>query len=627
MHTYPSQIKLLLKRLLLLYFLYFLCRLFFFLTNRTFFPEVGWMRFIADSFYGIRFDSFSIAAGNCLFILLSLLPPTLFLNKFVQFSLKFLFIFINALFLLPNCIDMAYFSFTRKRSGSDLFHQVSGQTDLAKLLPRYLIDFWWALLIFSFLIFLLFIGYKKIKQKTENSVPEISKLRNVIVVLLVLSLTALSLRGGWQRNPISIVDAGGMSRPEDAPLVLNTSFTLIKSLGEDQLKVYDFYTERELKTVFYPVHHYADSSFKKMNVVVIILESFAKEYTSLGKTISYTPFLDSLMKHSLVFTNGIANGSKSIEGIPAILSSIPSMMENPFINSSYSNNFQSSFATILSKEGYNCSFFHGGINGTMNFDTYARLAGYQNYFGRNEYGNEKDFDGYWGIWDEPYLQYTVKKMSEFKEPFHSSIFTLSSHHPYKVPEKYKGRFPKGHMENLESVGYADHSLRLFFESAKRTSWYTNTLFILSADHCCLSEHPYFKHTLGLKSIPILFYRPDNSLKNENSFTFSQIDILPTALQLTGYNKPFFSLGKSAFHRNNNNCYYYENGACYVVCDSMLCCYNDTKINSIYNVRRDSLLHKNLVEKYPSLIERTDAVYKGFLQVNNQTLLNNSGTIK
>lgn len=627
MHTYPSQIKLLLKRLLLLYLLYFLCRLFFYLSNSHFFPDLGWLSFFKDSVLGLRFDSFSIVAGNCLFILISLLPPVLFQKRITQVFSKFLFLTVNILFILPNCIDMAYFTFSRKRSGSDLFNQVGGQTDLAKLLPQYLIDFWWALLIFCFLVFLLVFGYRKIELKKENTAATHSVFKTVLTLILILFFAIMSLRGGWQRNPINIVDAGGMSRPEEAPLLLNTPFTLIKSLGEDQLKQYQFYSEKELKELMNPIHHYPDSSFRKWNVVVIVLESFAKEYTSLGKIKSFTPFLDSLMKQGLVFTNGIANGSKSIEGIPAILSSIPSLMENPFINSSFSNNFQTSFASILSKEGYSTSFFHGGINGTMNFDTYARLAGYQNYFGRNEYGNEQDFDGYWGIWDEPYLLYTVKKMTEFKEPFHSSIFTLSSHHPYNVPEKFKGRFPKGHLENLESVGYADHSLRLFFESAKKTKWFQNTLFILSADHCCLSEHPYFKHTLGLKSIPIVFYRPDNSLKNEISATFSQIDILPTALQLIGYNKPFFSLGKSIYDRTNNNCYYYENGASYVVCDSLLCCYNETKINSIYNVKRDSLLHKNLVHKYPFMVEKMDACYKGFLQANNQSLLNNTGRIQ
>lgn len=524
---------------------------------------------------------------------------------------------------------MAYFSFTRKRSGADLFHQVGGQTDLGKLLPQYLLDFWWALLIYLVLLFLLIYGYRKIKVNknlTEEN-PPLYSMKDIALLLFICLISFLSLRGGLQRNPIDIVDAGGMSKPEEAPLVLNTGFTLIKSIGEDRLIEYDFYTEKELKEIIDPIHNYSDSSFKKMNVVVIVLESFAKEYTRLGKRISYTPFLDSLMDHSMVFTNGIANGAKSIEGIPAILSSIPSLMENPFINSSYSNNFQTSFASLLNKEGYTTAFFHGGINGTMNFDTYARLAGYQNYFGRNEYNNEKDFDGFWGIWDEPYLQYTIQKMSEFKEPFHSSIFTLSSHHPYNIPEQYKGRFPKGHLENLESVGYADHALRLFFESAKNTKWFNNTLFILSADHCCLSDDPYFKHTLGLKSIPIVFYTPAHPIKKEVDFTFSQIDILPSALQLMGYNKSFFSLGNSLYNRKNNNCYYYENGASYLVCDSLLVCFNGTQINSIYNVKRDSLLHQNLKGKLKQAEEESERNFKAFIQTTNYSLLHNSGTVK
>jgi phosphoglycerol transferase MdoB-like AlkP superfamily enzyme len=218
-------------------------------------------------------------------------------------------------------------------------------------------------------------------------------------------------------------------------------------------------------------------------------------------------------------------------------------------------------------------------------------------------------------------------MNQFKEPFQIKIFTLSSHHPYNIPAKYKGRFHKGNMENLESIGYADYCLRLFFQNAQKSKWFNNTLFILTADHCSLSEHPYFKHTAGLKSIPILFYKSDNSLKGKYSNTFSQIDILPTALQIIGYNKPFYSLGKSSFNRNNNNCYYYENGSVYVVNDSMLYIYNKTKLNCVYNLKQDSFLHKNIIEKIDLKNNPTDIHFKAFIQTNNNTLLENNGIAK
>jgi phosphoglycerol transferase MdoB-like AlkP superfamily enzyme len=159
------------------------------------------------------------------------------------------------------------------------------------------------------------------------------------------------------------------------------------------------------------------------------------------------------MQHSIVFENAWSNGTKSIEGIPAILSSMPSWMDNPFINSLYCNNNTQSFPMLLKKEGYFSAFFHGGINGTMNFDAYSRNARFDKYYGKQEYNNDADFDGYWGIWDEPFLQFVAKEIGTFKEPFFASIFTLSSHHPFNVPEKYKDLLPKGTLPIHQSVAY------------------------------------------------------------------------------------------------------------------------------------------------------------------------------
>ncbi|MBK9283681.1 MAG: sulfatase-like hydrolase/transferase [Sphingobacteriaceae bacterium] len=606
-----------------------LSRILFYLANYKFFPDITFVELIVDCWYGLRFDSFSIAVSNSLFILLSILPVHLFAQKFIQKTIRFIYVFMNALFLLPNCIDMAYFSFIRKRSGSDLFNQIGGQTDLMKLLPVFFVDFWWVLLVFLGIIISLVLFIRKNYFNKNSWIPLKStkaKLRQTSIALSVVFITFLCIRGGINRNPIDIVDAANYHAPQFAPIILNTSFTIIKSIGEDIPEAYQFYKEDELKTLFNPLHQFGDSTFKKTNVVVLILESFAKEYTALGNIKSYTPFFDSLMQESFVFNNAFANGAKSIEGIPAILSSFPSLMENPIINSSFANNRQTSFASILNKEGYTTAFFHGGFNGTMNFDTYAKIAGYKHYFGKNEYNNNSDFDGFWGIWDEPFLQYAIKQMNGFQEPFHSTIFTLSSHHPYNIPEKYKNRFRKGHMENLESVGYADFCLQQFFNAAKKCAWFNNTLFIMTADHCSLSEHPFFKNTVGLKSIPIAFYTADHRFKGTYTHSFSQIDILPTALHMMGYSKPFFSLGQSFSKRNGNNCYYYENGSVYVVCDSILQVYNRDKLTAIYNFKRDSSLHHNVINFYqPNSI--TEQQFKAFLQTYNQTLIHNSASVE
>ncbi|MES2681057.1 MAG: LTA synthase family protein [Bacteroidota bacterium] len=629
-HIYIKQLQILLKRISICYLAYFICRLSFFLINKSYFPGTGLSDFLKISFFGLRFDSFSIVVSNCLFILLSILPFNFFFKRGYQLFLKWLFFITNAVFLSANFIDAGYFPFIHKRSTYDLFLQIGGQSDLGKLLPQFLRDFWWILIIYLGLLTGLAFLYKKIKVDVVSPYQKAGfKQWGLVFVcfLLAAGFSFLGVRGGLQRIPIDIVNAGALTEPEETPIVLNTPFTLIKSVDRQALEDYDFYTASELKKSYDPVHHFKDATFTKQNVVVLILESFSKEYTKLGKTRSITPFLDSLMNHSLVITNGFSNGTRSIEGIPAILSSLPSLMDNPFINSIYANNEQTSIASVLNKEGYETAFFHGGINGTMNFDSWAASAGYRQYFGKNEYKNDADFDNFWGIWDEPFLQYSVKKMEEMKEPFHTAVFTLSSHHPYFVPAQYKNKFPKGQLENTESIEYADYALKQFFASAKKTKWYNNTIFVLTADHASISEHPFFSNVVGNLTIPILFFDPKNSLAGQYNRAFSQMDILPSTLELLGYNKPFFSFGQSYLSQKKAASYYYSGGGYYFYNDSMMYCIINNKVHSAFNYKNDSSLTTNVANRDLKTDSLVFSQFKPFIQTYNHTLINNSGAFK
>lgn len=628
---YLKQITLLAKRLLLCYAFYFVSRLVFFLGNLSYFKEVGPVDFLADSFFGLRFDSFSIVVASSVFILFSLLPFRFFYKAWYQKTLLWLWVLPNSIFLAFNFIDVGYYAFIKKRSSAEIFAQAGGQSDLMKLIPQFVADFWWILILYIASVWLMVFFFKRIKIQIPETLPAWS-FKSALTVLLLFSfcigLGILGARGGLQRVPIDVVNAGAVTGPEEIPIVLNTPFTIIKSMEQKSLPEYQYYSNQQLVSFFDPVHHYKDSVFKKQNVVVLILESFSKEYTKLGRTQSITPFLDSLMDHSLVFSNGFSNGTKSIEGIPAVLASLPTLMDNPFINSQYATNRQTSFASLLKEEGYSTAFFHGGINGTMNFTDWAPAAGYDRYFGRDEYGDDKDFDGFWGIFDEPFLQYACKTMSTFKQPFHGAVFTLSSHHPYLIPEKYKGRFPKTKLENSESVGYADYALRRFFETAKKEAWYNNTLFILTADHASISEHPFFSNPVGCLTIPILFFKPDGSLKGTHEGAFSQVDILPSAMSLLGYNKPFFAFGKNCFEENaRGNAYFYINGTYFLCEDSMAYTCIENKINCTYNYRRDSLLKNTLTNIDTKRDSLYTARFRAMIQFYNHTLINNLSSLK
>lgn len=623
---YAHQLRTLFKRLSICFLIYFLCRLGLFIAQANSFEETGFLDLLLLSVYGLRFDAFSISVSNSLFVLLSLLPINPYFTKAYQKLLFWLFLLPNIVFTAFNCIDIVYFQFTHKRSDADLFNQLGGQSDMLRLIPRFFLDFWWAVLFFGILVYVMVFLYKRVAyDHRDRYVLQWSKSWWVIVVLFIFSagVFVIAARGGLQRVPISLVNAGDVAKPAEIPLVVNTPFTIIKSSDAQALEELTFYSRSELANRYSPFHHFDSLQPNHKNLVVLILESFSKEYTRLGGKKSYTPFLDSLMQHSLVCTNGFSNGTKSIEGIPAILSGLPSLMDLPFINSRYAGNHQQSLANLLAKEGYQTAFFHGGINGTMNFDSWARLAGYQSYFGKNEYPDMNDFDNYWGIWDEPYLNYCAGQLGQLKEPFHASIFTLSSHHPYFVPEKYKNKFPKSELENTESIGYADYALGRFFEKAKKEKWYKNTLFVLVADHTSLSVDPYYIGPGGFLSIPVLFYEPDNSLAGEYRHVFSQVDILPTSLQMLGYNKPFFSLGLAAGNDVDRSSYFYYNNYFYQFTDSLLFLYKNYDLSHVYNLKRDSLGQANLKGNNASLENLYFSKFKAFVQTYNHVMIKDS----
>ena len=261
------------------------------------------------------------------------------------------------------------------------------------------------------------------------------------------------------------------------------------------------------------------------------------------------------MNHSLVMENAYSNGIKSIEALPAITASIPTLMNNPFITSSYATNNYQGIGSLMKKKGYSTSFFHGGEQGTMGFYQFSNKAGFDKYFGMKEYNHNNDYDGSWGIYDEPFFQYYAKYLSSENSPFISCIFSVSSHPPFNLPKKYKNTFPEGELAIHRTISYTDFSLKKFFNKIKDEEWFQNTLFVITADHTSpQSIKKEYHNRLGRYSIPIIYYKGDNSMKDSlqeyRDIVTQQIDIMPTILDIINYNEPFFSFGESIFKKKD-----------------------------------------------------------------------------
>ncbi|MEP6845162.1 MAG: LTA synthase family protein, partial [Panacibacter sp.] len=407
--------------------------------------------------------------------------------------------------------------------------------------------------------------------------------------------------------------------------------------GVRHLETMHYFPDDEADRIYSPVHYPKTDSaapFKKENVVIILLESFSKESLGgynkdldSGEYKGYTPFLDSLMQVSKICWNSFANGSKSIDALPSALAGIPNGPD-PFVLTPYSSDSIYGLPDILKNEGYNTSFFHGAPNGSMGFSALVKMLGIEHYYGKNEYNHDEDFDGTWGIWDEPFFQYFAHTLSTFKQPFFSTIFSVSSHEPFKVPKEYEGKFKKGPIPVLECISYTDMALRKFFETASKTDWFNHTLFVISADHSTLAFHPEYQTAWGDVSIPIIFYHPgDSTLRETDSLAVTQqIDIMPGVLSYLHYDKPYFSYGENFFDSKRLNFSVSYNGGYRWIENDHLLFFDGIKSKGLYNYRADRLFKNNLIDSGPAMAANMEKHLKAFIQQYNNRLIGNKLTV-
>jgi len=631
-----------LYRLFVVLVLFFLCRILFFLLNKSLFPGISFSGWLTILHGGWVFDIAAMFYFNALFILLMLLPFPARSNSVYQKVIKYVFFTTNGLAILLNCIDFIYYRFTLRRTTRSVFGEFSHENNMGKLAGRFVLDFWYVALIFVLLIVLMIWLYNRVSIR-KPQIPEKKLsfyLKAAIALPLAITLAVGGIRGDFKYStrPITISNAGEyVSSPNEMYLVLNTPFCIVRTWNVKRLEEMHYYPEEEVGKIYSPIHYPKGDStkpFQKKNVVIFILESWGKESVGAynkdldnGTYQGFTPFLDSLMAVSKVYWNSFATGRKSIDAIPSLLAGIPNG-QDPFILTPYASDSLHGLPKILRDEGYNTSFFHGAPNGSMGFKALVNLLGVEHYYGKDEYNNDADFDGIWGIWDEPFFQFFEKTINTFKQPFFSTIFSVSSHHPFKLPEQYKGKFRKGPLPVMECISYTDMALRKFFEKASQTDWFKNTVFVISADHATESYHPEYKNEWGDVAIPIVLYSPgDSSFHGLDSGIIQQTDIIPSLLSYMNYDKPFLAFGENVFNKNRINFSVSYTGGYRWIEDDYLLFFDGIKTRSLYNYKKDRLFKENLVDKNPEIVAKLERNLKAFIQQYNNRLIRNQLTVR
>ena len=620
-----NAIKAVFKQLGLLVLIYTLTRVLFYFFNYTYF---SFDAFLSALFYGIRFDLAVIFLLNTVLFFLLFLPFKFTNTRIFCRLYHILFIVLNALALLFNCIDIGYFEFIQKRSTYDLFTTMGGENDGRQVIFNYVLDYWYLLLIWLIIVYVLF-KCLVFPAKFEGSLSWKLKTLNLIVLVLgILPLMVIGARGGLQYRPIDMITASNYAQGKHVSLVLNSPFCIMKSSNKAQLEKIQYFKENELLQYYSTTHHHTDTiPFLNKNVVIIIMESFGSEYTALANDHqSLTPFFDSLATKSTQFTNAYANGKTSIKGIPSIVAGIPTLFDGSFTYSAYNANSFESIGSLLKKKGYSTSFYHGGNNGTMGFDIFSKAAGFDNYFGRNEHPNSEDYDGHWGIFDEPFFQFFKTQLDKEKKPFATCFFSLSSHHPYTLPKQYKGKFKGNSLAIGASIQYADYALAKFFESAKKANWFNNTIFVITADHTSISKNERYQTDAGIYSIPLLIYNPTQLKGKIIEKTVQQIDIVPSILENLHYDLPYFAFGNTI---NDNNLGYSIsfNGQYYQLITDKFCLqFDGEKTIAVFDMVNDEF-NNNLVNNISINYKAEEKFLKAIIQTYNHALIDNKMTAK
>ena len=609
LHAYIAPLLALLLNLLLAYVVYFIARIAYLLDNWSYFSEsLSWEIWQG----GLVFDTSAILVTNIPYIVLMLFPLHWKECKVWHLVCKWEFVIINTLALVLNLCDAAYFPYTMRRTTATVFDEFQNEGNIGGVFFIEALRHWY----FVVLTVIVAYGLWKLYITPKLEANKLSWWRYDLVTLASLAAVApfvvAGIRGGFATavRPITISNANQyVNRPTDAALVLNTPFSIYRTIGLNVFVVPDYYKDGdEMAQVYSPVHVPNDTiPMTKKNVVVLIVESFGREYIgALNKTLEngryrgYTPCVDSLIAKSITFTHSYCNGRKSIDGMPSILSSIPMFVE-PFFLTPASMNHVDGIASLLAGEGYQTAFFHGAQRGSMGFQAFARSTGFQEYYGREDYdaderfGGDDDFDGMWAIWDEPFLQYYATKMSEMKEPFMTAVFTASSHHPFAIPEKYQKRFPEENLEIHKCIRYTDMAIGKFFETASREPWFKNTIFVLTSDHTNMSDHPEYQTDLGGFCSPIIVYEPGREAEVLDKIA-QQIDILPTVMGMLHYQKTYFGFGIDLLNTPAEDTWAvnYMGGIYQYVKHGHVLQFDGQNTRSIYALS-DSLMQHNLME--------------------------------
>ncbi len=641
--------------LLVVYVAYTLCRAIFLTLNWSLYAGTLSLSHTMELFgAGLLFDTPAILYTNAAILLMFLLPLHYKESPVYYRVARWIYVIVNSIAVYVNLMDCVYFPFTGKRTTASVFAEFSNEStgEMLKIFGGQFLSHWYLVLLAAAITWAFWKLFRPVPERIQRPTG-LSRyyLLRIVALLVAIPLCIAAIRGGFTKatRPITISNANQyVNRPVETGIVLNTPFSIFRTLKKTPFVVPDYMSDEEATALYTPLHQPHDSiAFMPRNVVVLILESYSKQHIGFyNKTLrngtykGFTPFLDSLIEAgAMTFRYSYANGRKSIEGMPSVLSSLPNFVEPLFLTPASLNSMSGLARELGEHKGYTTAFFHGAQNSSMGFHAFARATGFKQYFGRDEYNadpnfnGDDDFDGTWAIWDEEFFQFYAQQMNKMREPFMTALFSASSHDPFVIPEKYKGRFPQGERPLQECVAYTDYALKRFFETASQQPWFKNTLFVITADHVSQQIDPFYCTTLGNYCVPIILYAPgDASLRGyDEERVVEQIDIMPTVLSYLHYDQPYIAFGRDMLNGSADEGFALhwlpESSSYEYVWGDYALQFDGKQVTSAYAYRTDSTFSNNVLSSMPpAILDRMQRQMKSVIQQYMQRMTSDQLTV-
>ena len=464
---------------------------------------------------------------------------------------------------------------------------------------------------------------------------------SVVLLWAVVSAASFAgIRGSLGKEPLRSSDALSAGSEAAGGLALNGWYSFLYSIFNEQHPPVLYLNERDAVQITrrlvaadgdqftserFPLLRrnaaraaVSDSS-ERLNVVLMVVESLnASLLESFGGTTSVMPFLDSLARRSLIFTNCSAFGTRSFRGLCAITASIPNLGPNPYAITLTLPKLRG-LGDILREQGYRVRFMHAAAPGSMGIQGICRMAGYE------EFVTEADFprsqrNGSWGVWDNVALERVSHELDSLREPFHYGLFTLCTHSPWTLPRGFAPPIPATvpGAERLNTYAYLDQALRDYFRHEATQERFKRTLYVIVGDH---TSHGEEGETFRVACI---FYAPGRLQEEARTSPVSHLDILPTILDLCGIPSERAAFGRSMLDADTaarfvvtdqSNNYGWQRGSWRLLCDA-------NRLMSLQNLSEPLKTRRNLLTSEPQIADSLAREFRAFYQVAEQTLREN-----